>query len=344
MIYTKLPKVNDSNKYELEYFPSRFHAAVFRLWETVRAAKIASVLGTSEEVVNKAALDMGLPEQEFNSKWEDRGYITTIRNAWHILPYDQILALLEKNEDELAVLLKEEDFLATKLGEKPFCEEVKPVPLDSEGEKKLADIREISKKYFSGLFGGVPCFDFFDGNADEAGKEVQQDELRMIYSYCGLYGSVLDNDISVSYPETMLKMYRDVGVNAIWMQAVLYQLVPFPFDESFSSGWEKRCERLKEIIALAAKYGIKVYLYLNEPRCMPLWFFEKHPELKGKVSNNKASLCTSRPEVMEYLRYAVRTLCENVPGIGGFFTITCSENLTHCKSRKEGVECPVCKD
>ena len=96
MIYTKLPKVNDSNKYELEYFPSRFHAAVFRLWETVRAAKIASVLGTSEEVVNKAALDMGLPEQEFNSKWEDRGYITTIRNAWHILPYDQILALLEK--------------------------------------------------------------------------------------------------------------------------------------------------------------------------------------------------------------------------------------------------------
>lgn len=344
MVYTKLPKVNDNIKYELEYFPSHFHAAVFRLWETVRAEKIASALGVSEDIVNKAAFDMGLPEQKFNPKWEDRGYITTIRNAWHILPYNQLLALLDKNEDELAVLLKEEDFLASKLGIKPFCEEVKPVVLDSEGEKKLADIKEISKKYFSALFDGMPCFDFFEESVCESDRDVHCDGLRMIYSYCGLYGSVLDNDISVSYPENMLKMYRDVGVNAIWMQAVLYQLVPFPFDESFSKGWEKRCERLRELIKLAEKYGIKVYLYLNEPRCMPLWFFEKHPELKGKVSNNKASLCTSRPEVMEYLRYAVKTLCENVPGIGGFFTITCSENLTHCKSRKEGEECPVCKD
>ena len=40
MIYTKLPKVNDNKKHELEYFPSRFHAAVFRLWETVRADKL----------------------------------------------------------------------------------------------------------------------------------------------------------------------------------------------------------------------------------------------------------------------------------------------------------------
>ena len=77
---------------------------------------------------------------------------------------------------------------------------------------------------------------------------------------------------------------------------------------------------------------------------MPNDFFEKRPELLGRRGGQYSALCSSNVEVMKYLRYAVRTLCEGVPGLGGFFTITCSENLTHCKSSMEGEECPVCRD
>ena len=77
---------------------------------------------------------------------------------------------------------------------------------------------------------------------------------------------------------------------------------------------------------------------------MPLEFFDNYPELKGTQEKLVASLCTSDKRVLEYVENAVEALCKAVPGIGGFFTITMSENLTHCKSR--GVEdvCVRCKD
>ena len=45
----------------------------------------------------------------------------------------------------------------------------------------------------------------------------------------------------------------------------------------------------------------------------------------------------------EYLVYAAKTICENVPDLGGFVSITMSENLTHCRS-KGGCACERCKD
>jgi len=197
--------------------------------------------------------------------------------------------------------------------------------------------------HFSDIFNGSIPFDFFD-KSDNKQIPVNNGGLRLIYSYFGLYASVLENDISLSYPDALLNMYRSSGVNAIWLPVVLYQMVPFPFDETYSIGWEHRQKRLNELIDKASQYGIKVYLYLNEPRSMPLHFFEKHPELKGRATDMYASMCTGNPAVIQYLRDAVRMLCEAAPDLGGFFTITCSENLTHCKSRKEGTECQRCKE
>ena len=76
----------------------------------------------------------------------------------------------------------------------------------------------------------------------------------------------------MSFPEGLLREYAESGVNGIWLQAVLYKLVEFPFDPSLSDGREKRIERLRELIGLCARHGLKVYLYLNEPRAMPLSF------------------------------------------------------------------------
>lgn len=344
MEYTKLPKVKIDKQLKLPHFPDMFHAAVFRLWETVSKERIAAALGTSCEIVQKAADDMGLPKQCVNPNWKNRGYITTIRNAWQILPYDQLLKLLDWSEEKLASVLKDDDFLEIKLGNfKPYCEKVEPKALSSEQRQQLNKIKNTVKAHFANMFQGDEAFDFFSDSHSESFEESTEG-IRMIYSYCGLYAGVLDNDISLSYPEALLKKYKKTGINAVWLPVLLYQLVPFPFDNSYSAGWQMRQKRLNELIEIADKYNIKVYLYLNEPRCMPLEFFDSHPELMGSKMGAYASLCTSNSQVLKYLYNAVNTICKAAPKLGGFFAITCSEYLTHCKSRHEGSECPNCND
>lgn len=350
MEYSKLPVVKEDQFLRLEHFPSRFHAAVFRLWETVPAENIAVALGQPLSVVLETAEAMGLPKQQHTERWGTRGYITTIRNAWHVLPYDQLLAVLGWNEDQLATVLKEDDFLYVKLGRfKPYCPPVRPEPLSEAQKARLAAIKECMTKHFDSLFEGAIPFDFFSvSDAEEKDAErapaASGKGLRMIYSYCGLYATALDADVSFSYPEEMLRMYQKAGVNAIWLHVALYQLVPFPFDLSYSEGWEMRQKRLRELIERAGAYGIQIFLYLNEPRCMPLSFFEKHPDLLGHRLDSYGALCSSDNRTEEYLRYAVRKLCTDVPGLGGFFCITCSENLTNCKSSNAGIPCERCRD
>ena len=93
-----------------------------------------------------------------------------------------------------------------------------------------------------------------------------------------------------------------------------------------------------------ARYGIKLYLYLNEPRSMPLAFFEEHPELRGHIRGEEACLCTSSEVVQNYLKDSLESICKSVPLIGGFFTITRSENLTNCYSHaSHDCNCPRCK-
>ena len=329
----------------LDHFPSRFHAAVFRLWETVPAARIAQALDVPLAIVVQTAEDMGLPKQKPNPNWETRGYITTIRNTWHILPYRQLLAVLGWSEEQLATALKEDDFLDVKLGRfKPYCEPVRPEPLDPAQKERLAKLRETVSSQFADLFSGAEPFDFFGDDADAASVAEPADGIRMIYSYCGLYAGVLEQDISLSYPDRLFKRYRQAGINAVWLPVVLYQMVPFPFDPAYSEGWQERQKRLRELIERAKAYGISVYLYLNEPRCMPLSFFEKYPDLLGHKNDFYGAMCTSDARTLEYLGYAVRTLCRAAPGLGGFFCITCSENLTNCKSHHVGVPCERCKD
>ena len=345
MEYKLLPPLREDKILKLEHFPSAFHAAVFRLWETVKVERLALALNTDTATVEKAAYDMGLPVQKYNPDWETRGYITTIRNAWHILPYDQLLTLLGWDEEKLAVILKEDDFLSHKLGFfKPYCERVQPKELSEEDEKKLRDIKDTCSVMCQNLFDGARVFDFnYDSFRHDTSRN-NDDSLRLVFSYCGLYASVLDEDISISYPEKLFATYKEAGVNAVWLHLALYRVVPFCFDEKYSEGYKERQERLRKICELAAKYDIKIFVYLNEPRCMPLEFFKNYPEMQGRIADLNAAMCLSDPRVLEYLRYGVRTLCEAVPGIGGFFCINMSENLTHCKSRTEGTECLKCKD
>ena len=63
-MYSKLPELKKDKVMEFPHFPSRFHAAVFKLWETCSADDIANALDIDKKHILKAAEDMGLPTQK----------------------------------------------------------------------------------------------------------------------------------------------------------------------------------------------------------------------------------------------------------------------------------------
>ncbi len=58
MQYRSLPPVRQDAHVELSHFPSLLHAAVFRLWECVPAARIAYALGLDLACVQKVAAEI----------------------------------------------------------------------------------------------------------------------------------------------------------------------------------------------------------------------------------------------------------------------------------------------
>jgi len=170
-------------------------------------------------------------------------------------------------------------------------------------------------------------------------------ELRYIYSYFAVYGDPLSDPKNDPYPEGLLASLSEMGVNGVWLQGVLYSLVPWDKVPELSTGWEKRIEGLRNIVKRAADYGIGVYLYFNEPRAMPKEFFDKYPEWRGSTSNEITSLCTSHKDIQDYLRNSIARLFTEVPDLAGLFTITMSENHTNCYSHTSSgnkPDCPLC--
>ncbi len=326
------------------YFPTRHQAFVFRAAEFASFARIADVLQTSVQNVAECATQMGIKECTNEDIWFSKGYISIIRALWHILPYEQLLQLLRMDEQQLAVLLREEDFLNIKLGDKPRCDRVEYRPLTAEEEQRTRRIKSIMDSL--SLEGKIPFdFSYVKPNIKLEGNTVF--DTRMIYLFSGLYQTAFDVDSENYCSDEMLESYQKLGINAIWMQGVLWQLSEFPFDPSISAGYEKRVERLRAFSKRCAKYGIKVFLYLNEPRSLPANFFENHPELRGHEKDvEHVCLCTSTAPVQEFLKNAVESICRAVPDIGGFFTITRSENLTNCYSHADEMNCncPRCKE
>ena len=179
-------------------------------------------------------------------------------------------------------------------------------------------------------------------------KKKTKVKTRFIYSFCGLYSDVLDKPNEISFPDELLKGYARRGINGVWIQGVLYKIAPYPFNEKESEGWEMRLENLKKLTIRAARYGIKVYMYINEPRCMPEALFKNRPDLKGVSWRNDDAytLCSSHPDTHKYLKDALQIICKFVPLMGGFLNITQSENCVLCTSRTpdgdENHVCPVC--
>ncbi len=173
---------------------------------------------------------------------------------------------------------------------------------------------------------------------------------RYLYSYFALYGDPLTEPDIDPFPDGYLDRLAASGINGVWIQAVLNTLAPSKIFPEFGRGCETRLRNLNALVERARPYGIKLFLYLNEPRAMPPAFFEKRPGMKGASNHGLNAICTSVPEVREWIAGSLEHIVRETPGIGGFFSITMSENHTNCFSHGGGWgkrapnagDCPRC--
>lgn len=343
---------------EFPYFPHRQYAFVWRNWSVVEKGKLAAVLDTTVENVEALAESMGLPKkQSLEKEWAThRGYITVLRRNWQLLPYEQILQLLGMSREELKFRLVEDDFLYVKLGRvKPYCEKLRYVEPTDDMKRRAKDIAKEMKVIGKSVFvAQEPRFEFMRRFEELKTSEIAQRstpkngfDLKIAFPYFSDFGEPLLDKEMGAYPEEMFRQLSEVGVNGIWLHVVLRTLVA-PDEKGFP-GDAKAAERiagLQNLVNRAAKYGVKIYLYMNEPRSMdPEWFASTPQRQKygGLILRGKQAFCPSNPEVLSWLTRSLNSLFTQVKGLGGIFTITASENFTVCTSRyKYYKQCPHC--
>lgn len=327
-------------KLERQNFPQLWQAVIFRNYGFVRTENLAKTLRCDIATIEREALRLGLENVEYDPVWEERGYMTTIRNNWHIIPYEQITSLLDITAERLEYILVNDDFLNVKLGDfKPECAPVYYAPLSEKDEQKTRVIADTVRANRANA--SRKPFAFFTEKTDGGIEIKQSNGVRIVHGYLSPCGDAFIEESEGYLPDSLLKEYAKKGVNGLWFHGVLSALSPYPFDESASVGYETRRKNLSDLIARCKKYGIKIYIYLNEPRGLAEEKFGKYAYLMGRRERGFASLCFEREETQTYLYEAIKDLFTAVPEIGGVITITMSENLTHCRYRV-GTNCPVC--
>jgi hypothetical protein len=345
---------------EEPHFPSRLYQFVWRNWELANLDRMAQVVGATETQVEQLGLSMGLPKKRaITEDQRRRMYITVIRQNWHLLPESQIRQLLGWDEERYHFTLKEDDFLDIKLGRvKPDCATLRYSSPTDEEKQRAAEIRRSLKRWFGERLDeeGQRLFAFIEEfskppavrQKSTAGKEVWSP--RYIYSYFALYGDPLMEGDAAGLPDGYLARAAQHGINGVWIQAVLNNLAPSQIFPEFGSGWSTRLKNLRALVERAGKFGIKVYLYLNEPRAMPASFFVNRPEIRGEKHLDLYAMCTSAEPVRNWIRSSLSHIFQEVPQLGGLFSITMSENHTNCFSHggawgdryPAAQECPRC--
>ena len=169
------------------------------------------------------------------------------------------------------------------------------------------------------------------------------------------------------YSDEYLREIADHGMDAVWMHCLLRETVRTAL---FGRVPARPLDTIARLADRAARYGIKLYLFVNEPRGLPAGhpFWKTHEDVRGQPvtfgewtenAGTCSALCTSTPAVREFLEEGFSRLFGHVPGLGGLFMITASESHSHCYSHyprglenhediniaswgKAAFECPRC--
>jgi len=176
------------------------------------------------------------------------------------------------------------------------------------------------------------------------------------------YPAYLEEDAGpdMFYHDNMLMRLAEHGFNGLWIRGSFRHYAKVDVFPEFGANADVIVPRLRDVAQRAARYGLKVFLYLNEPLCIAEEdeFFKRHPQCRGASSRYRpmVHLCTSTPEIQEYLKESSRYLFTQVPELAGFLMITASEYPSHCWSHTgldpehpdqrtgEVAECPRCRE
>ena len=104
-----LPNVQRAGK-KPNLFPTRWQAVLFHNYGLVPAQRLAYVLGCDTETIEHEAKELGLIPMFYTPLWDEKGYITLIRNNWYLLDYDQLCLLLDVDAKKLDFILQNDDF------------------------------------------------------------------------------------------------------------------------------------------------------------------------------------------------------------------------------------------
>src|SRR5262249_14913040 len=128
---------------------------------------------------------------------------------------------------------------------------------------------------------------------------------RYLFSFFALYGDpLLETDID-PFPAGYLEKLAEVGINGVWLQCVLQNMAPAPLFPESGARSDERLANLDRLVGKARQFGMKIYLYLNEPRSMPAEFFEKRAEMRGAESRGRYAMCTTVPAVRQWISAAL---------------------------------------
>ena len=86
-MYNLPPEAAPETFWNMDHFPERFQFVIFRNWNRVPVERIAAVLQTTPQQILQEANRLGLREYSVEQcqRWMQRGYLTIIRDNWHIL-------------------------------------------------------------------------------------------------------------------------------------------------------------------------------------------------------------------------------------------------------------------
>ncbi|MEN6370400.1 MAG: hypothetical protein ABFD64_00145 [Armatimonadota bacterium] len=317
--------------------------------ELLSPTQIAEYLHTDATAVQCWMKELGLPEMR--PMGPERAFPLVVRRNHDLLSHKEIARLLKMPEELYKKTMMEMDFLDVKVGQKPKgLSNIKACP--GRWDKDAATYFKLcSESYFSDYSNWEPLFGFLDElrQVESPTGSVPQDSqlgLRMMYSYTATHGDFLLTGEEF-YTDGVLSRLANRGVNAVWMPALLRDLAPSDIFPEFGEDHEIRIENLRKQVEKAKSHGIKLFLYLNEPRFMPEEFFLKHPEARGMEGQaGYYGMCTSEEKVREWLRHSLAFVFSKVPDLGGIILITASENETNCFSHALGgrCKCPRCNE
>ena len=137
------------------------------------------------------------------------------------------------------------------------------------------------------------------------------------------------------YPDEYLKRLAREGVNGLWLTGELRELTRTSYTEVDPLA-DRRLAKLNRTVEKCAKYGIKTWLFMIEPKIVPVNdpLFAKHPELFSQVTHYHGRdymvMCSSKPDCRRYLSEATQDLFTRVPKLAGFINISHGERTTSC--------------